>query len=308
MLEELKETVRRHTDRLGTDNGVLSTGLPGVSIVRAFRPSELTHSIYKPLACVILQGCKMVTAGNRTLHFASGDTLIVAAETPTVSQITQASPKQPYLALVVELDPATIGDLMKQVPAFPPQHRHTVQANPIDAEVLDTFWRMTRLLDRPASVPALLTAYTRELHYWLLLGKHGYAVSQYASDYGTSKGIGHVLKILKERFTEPLSMRELASAAGMSASSFHEQFREATSLTPLQFQKQLRLVEAKRLMLSGEANASGAAFQVGYESINQFTREYHRMFGASPARDNRQRQNLYPESANELQRHVSEAH
>ncbi len=302
-MEELRKAVWNYTDRLQNQSGVLTTGLPGISMVRASRPSELTHAIYKPLACVILQGGKMVTAGNRTLHFAEGDALIVAAETPTISQITQATLQRPYLAIIMELDSATIGDHSKQFqkPSF--YQPHTVQANPTETEVVDTFLRVVRLLERPEAVPALLSSYIRELHYWLLLGKHGYAVSQYASDFGTSRGIGRALAVLKEHYSEPLSMRELAATAGMSSSSFHEQFREATSLTPLQFQKQLRLIEAKRLMLAGEANASGAAFQVGYESVNQFTREYHRMFGVSPAKDNRRMHSSQQEDIERSCRH-----
>ena len=175
---ELLQAVKDHTAQLGSNGGVLTTALPAVSMVRACSPGELVHSIYKPLACLILQGCKMVTAGSRTLRFAGGDTLIVAAETPTISQITQATLAEPYLALIVELDAATLGDLSRGLTISLSEDRQTVQATATNVEVCDTFRRLVGLLDRPAAVSALYFAYLRELHYWLLTGKHGYSVSR----------------------------------------------------------------------------------------------------------------------------------
>ncbi len=281
----LLEAVQRHADGRKMKTGVTDTAIPGVFIVRAEEPSGLTHSIYKPLACLVLQGGKTVTMGSRAFHFASGDSLIVASETPTVSQITRASRQKPYLAIILELEASIVTELSPSMEGIANGERSIVQVDSTDAEVMDTVMRIVQLLQRPASASLLLPNYRRELHYWLLLGRHGFAVKRYAAPAENGIGIGRSLAILRSQFAEPLSIRDLASAAGMSSSAFYERFREATASTPLQFQKQLRLIEARRLMLAEGWNVSGAAFQVGYESVSQFTREYRRMFAAPPAKD-----------------------
>ncbi len=285
MKSRLLETVRRYAEHHKVTAGVTETALPGVSIVRAECPGGLVHAIYKPLVCLILQGGKRVTMGTRVLQFAAGDSLIVTADTPTSSQITHASCKEPYLAIVIELEPAIIAELDSGIAERPGADCSLLQFDSTDAEMADTAGRMVQLLERPAAVPMLMPFYRRELHYWLLLGRHGFLVKRYTVSGGKDQGIGHALAIIHKRFAEALSIRDLASAAGMSTTSFHYHFREATASTPLQFQKKLRLIEARRLMLSEGWNASSAAFEVGYESVNQFTREYGRVFGAPPARD-----------------------
>jgi AraC-like DNA-binding protein len=284
-MDALLEAIRRFTECREMKSGVTDTAIPGLSIVRSEGPSGLVHAIYRPLVCLILQGSKTVTMGQRTFQFTAANSLIVTAETPTVSQITQATRKKPYLAVVIELEPAIVTELGASSETGSGVDLSVIQADSTEVEVADTVLRMVKLLDRPSSVPMLLPAYMRELHYWLLLGRHGFVVKRYAVPGGSAQGIGRAVAILHRRFAEPLSIRALASAAGMSSSSFHQRFREATASTPLQFQKQLRLIEARRLMFSEGRNASSAAFAVGYESVNQFTREYGRAFGAPPAKD-----------------------
>lgn len=285
-MQDLLQAVHRYTKNHEMRTGVTETAMPGVSIVRSESPSGLVHAVFKPLVCLILQGGKKVMIGSKVFQFAGGDSLIVTANAPTISQITKASRERPYLAVVIELEPATVTELASSLEEEPSTaDPSVVQADCTHIEVEATISRMMHLLDRPLSLPTLLPAYMRELHYWLLLGKHGFALRRYAALSGNDQGIGRAVAILHKKFAEPLSIRKLASAAGMSSSSFHQHFREATASTPLQFQKQLRLIEAKRLMLSEGWNASNAAFEVGYESINQFTREYGRTFGAPPARD-----------------------
>ena len=284
-MRDLLQAVQRYTEHHEMRMGVTDTAMRGVSIVRSESPSGLVHAVYKPLVCLILQGGKKVMMGSKVLEFAGGDSLIVTADAPTISQITHASRERPYLAVVIELEPAIVTELASTLEEPSTADPSVVQADLTDSEVEATVSRMMHLLDRPSSLPTLLPAYMRELHYWLLLGRHGFALRRYAALNGNDQGVGRAVAILHKKFAEPLSIRDLASAAGMSSSSFHQHFREATASTPLQFQKQLRLIEAKRLMLSEGWNASNAAFEVGYESINQFTREYGRTFGAPPARD-----------------------
>nr|WP_255610625.1 AraC family transcriptional regulator [Lysobacter sp. ESA13C] len=261
------------------------TPIPGLAAIRATAPSGLLHEISRPLVCLVLQGSKQVTMGPQTFAFGAGDSLLIAADVPTVSQITQASAAAPYLSFVMELDAAVIANLATEMQAAPTAERFPVQIEPTDSEVADAALRLMRLLDRPASMPVLQTQLLRELHYWLLLGRHGAAIRRLGWPNSNAQRVARAVAVLRAEFAQPLPVERLASAAGMSPSSFYQHFREVTSLSPLQFQKQLRLIEARRLMLSEGVSASSAAFAVGYESVPQFTREYGRVFGLPPVRD-----------------------
>jgi len=265
-------------------SGVLQTVLPGVSIVRAVTPAGLEHAISRPLACLVLQGGKRVMMGKQSFDFAAGDSLLITSHVPTVSQITHATTGAPYYSIVFELDSAVILDLAAEIDFGPARIYSPLQIEPTSREVADVALRLVRLLDRRGSLAVLHAAYLRELQYWLLVGKHGASIRQIGM-FGGHQGIARAISTLREQFSGSLSIEGLAALAGMSVSSFHEHFRAVTALTPLQFQKQLRLIEAKRLMLSDDMNASSAAFEVGYESVQQFNREYGRMFGAPPMRD-----------------------
>ena len=208
----------------------------------------------------------------------AGDTLLITADVPTVSQVTQASLAAPYLALVLELDAALVAELVDG---------GVSPAGATDAEVADAALRLMRLLDRPAAVPVLHGQLLRELHYWLLCGRHGAAVSRLGMAHGYAQQVGRAIALVRSDFARPLPVAELAAVAAMSTSSFHHHFRQQTSLSPLQFQKRLRLIEARRLMRFQAASASSAAFAVGYQSVPQFTRDYGQLFGAPPVRDAR---------------------
>ncbi|MGF6229242.1 AraC-like DNA-binding protein [Inquilinus ginsengisoli] len=283
----LLDAVRRYAEAHAGATGAAPTPIPGLTIVRATAPSGLDYAISRPLACLVLQGGKHVAMGTRGFAFAAGDTLLIAADVPTVSQITRASIAAPYLSLVVELDPAVIVDLVSEMGAMPAADPAPVRIEPTDAEVADAALRLMRLLDRPASVPVLQAQLVRELHYWLLAGRHGAAIRRLGWPDGHSRRVARAVAVLRAEFARPLPVERLAAVAGMSPSSFHHHFRAVTSLSPLQFQKQLRLIEARRLMVAEGASAGSAAFAVGYESVSQFTREYGRMFGSPPVRDTR---------------------
>jgi AraC-like DNA-binding protein len=202
-----------------------------------------------------------------------------------VSQVTRASVAAPYLSLVFELDLAIVTELMVEMGAEHPVDAAPARVDPTDAEVADAALRLVRLLDRPAAVPVLQAQLVREMHYWLLAGKHGSAIRRLGWPEGHVQRIARAVAVLRKDFAKAVTVERLATAAGMSLSSFHHHFRAVTSLSPLQFQKQLRLIEARRLMMSDGASASSAAFAVGYESVSQFTREYGRMFGLPPVKD-----------------------
>lgn len=281
----LLEAIRRHAQVHADSNGIAATPIPGLTTVRATAPSGLVHAISRPLACLVLQGSKHVTMGMQAFDFAAGDSLLITADVPTVSQITHASAMAPYLSLVLELDAAVIAALAAQMNAFGGADHAPVRVQPTDAEVADVALRLMHLLDRPASVPVLQAQLVREMHYWLLAGRHGTAIRRLGWPDGHAQRIARAVAILRAEFMQPLPVERLAAAAGMSSSSFHQHFRSITSLSPLQFQKQLRLIEARRLMQAEGMGASGAAFSVGYESVSQFTREYGRLFGLPPVRD-----------------------
>jgi AraC-like DNA-binding protein len=281
----LLNAVRRYAEAHADTAGLAQTPIPGLTTVRATAPSGLVHAISRPLVCLVLQGSKHVTTGAQDFAFAAGDSLLITADVPTVNQITRASIAAPYLSLVLELDPAVIADLAVQMRAVLVADPSTVRIEPTDTEVTDAALRLMRLLDRPASVPVLHAQLVRELHYWLLTGRHGAAIQRLGWLDGHAQRVARAVAVLRAEFARPVPVERLAAVAGMSPSSFHQHFRAVTSLSPLQFQKQLRLIEARRLMLSEGVTASSAAFAVGYESVPQFTREYGRMFGLPPVRD-----------------------
>lgn len=293
----LLDAVRRHAETRSDPAGFAPSAIPGLGTVRATMPSGLLHDISRPLVCLVVQGGKQVTMGTRTFAFSAGDSLLITADVPTVSQITRASIAAPYYSLVLELDLAVIAELVLEMDAPRLADTAPVRVEPTDAEVADAAARLLHLLDRPASVPVLQAQLVREMHYWLLAGKLGAAIRRLGWPGGHAQRIARAVTLLRTDFAQPLPVERLADVAGMSPSSFHQHFREHTSLTPLQFQKQLRLIEARRLMLSEGASASHAAFTVGYESVSQFTREYRRLFGQPPVRDIRAARALAQQAA-----------
>ncbi|QGZ40378.1 AraC-like DNA-binding protein [Pseudoduganella flava] len=281
----LLEAVQRHAEAHADADGIARSAIPGLMCVRAHVPSDLQYAISKPLVCLVVQGAKNVTMGAQSFDFAAGDSLLIAADVPVVSQITRASLAAPYLSLVLELELPLIAELCLQVGGAPADSGAPVRVETTDTEVADAALRLLRLLDRPAAVPVLQAQLVRELHYWLLAGRHGAALRRLGWPNGPAQRIARAVALLRTEFARTLPVEQLADVAGMSPSSFHQHFRAVTSLSPLQFQKQLRLIEARRRMLAEGASVSTAAFAVGYESVPQFTREYGRMFGATPARD-----------------------
>ena len=284
----LLEAARRYAERHADANGVARTPIPGLTILRDTGPGVLQYAISRPLVALVLQGAKQVMLGSSSFDFGAGDSLLITADVPTASRITRATLGTPYIALVVELDLAVVADLVTEIGPAPFIAGTPVRVDPTEGDVADAALRLLRLLDRPASVPVLCDQLVRELHYWLLCGRHGGAIRALGIPDGHARRIASAVAIIRAEFARPLPVERLARAAGMSASAFHQHFREQTSLTPLQFQKQLRLIEARRLMLAEAAAIAGAAHAVGYESVSQFTREYRRLFGMPPGRDLRE--------------------
>lgn len=287
-MDKLKQAVRTYAASHANSDGLALTPVPGLRMMCVEAPRGDLHSIYRPLICLVLQGAKRLTVGREERVFSAGQSVIVGADMPVVGRIVQASASEPYLAIAIELEMTTLREVAAQlgsVRAPRPSVTRTLFAIDTDAAALDCAARLVHLLDRPEATPLLRPGIMRELHYWLLTGSHGEDLRALADPGSQATRLGAAIALLRLEYRSRISVDQLADAAAMSLTAFHKHFKHLTSLTPVQYQKRLRLIEARRLMLDEGFSASSAAFEVGYESISQFTREYRRMFQAPPKRD-----------------------
>lgn len=294
MTDNLLYSVRQYADFHADSNGVAATPISGLNIVRATSPGVLQYAISRPLIALVVQGNKRVLMGKESFHLSPGESMLITADVPTVSQVTRASAGAPYLSLVFDLDQAVIEQLVVGVSLVLGGEAPPLTIEPTDQDVAATALRLMRLLDSPTAITILQEQLIREMHYWLLVGRHGPAIRGLGVPGSKVQRISRAVAIIRAEYDQPLRVERLAEAAGMSPSSLHQHFKTHTSLSPLQFQKQLRLIEARRRMLNEGASASDAAYSVGYESVPQFTREYGRMFGTPPGRDIRQAKTRMP--------------
>lgn len=287
-MDSLKQAVRAYASRHANRDGLASTPVPGLRMMCVETPPGDLHSVYRPSVCLVLQGAKHMTVGREQQVFSAGQTVIVSADMPVVGRIVQASRREPYLAIAVKLERPLLRELAAQMGGTSrqcPSRMQTLFAEDTEAAVVDCVSRLMRLLDRPEATPVLRPGIMRELHYWLLSGPHGDALRSVADPDSHASRLAAAVEILRSEYRSRVSVERLAAAAAMSLTAFHKHFKHMTSLTPGQYQKRLRLVEARRLMLDEGFSASRAAFEVGYESVSQFTREYGRLFQAPPKRD-----------------------
>jgi hypothetical protein len=229
MNRSLLAAVSRFAEANSDADGLGQTPVAGLTTVRATAPSGLLHAVSHPLICLVLQGSKEVATATQVLAFGAGDSLLITADVPVVSQITEASAGEPYLSLVLKLEPAVISDLAVEMEAAPAGQGAPVRVEPTDAEVADAAWRLMKLLERPDSLPVLHAPLVRELHYWLLAGHHGPAIRRLGGPEGHTHRIAHAVRMLRAEFAQPLRVDRLAAAAGMSASSFYQHFRAGAS-------------------------------------------------------------------------------
>jgi AraC-like DNA-binding protein len=283
-IKSLAESIARCTQNGDQD----PTRVPGLSI---FQRENLTGPFsfrYEPSICLAVQGAKSVIIGDESYVYDAHHYLITSVHLPTTVQVLEATPEKPFLGLMLKLDLREISQLMvdSNLPQPRPQQSSRGMATgEITLPLIRTFQRLIELLDEEQDIPILASVIQREIMYRLLVGDQGERLRQIVSAGSKSQQIARVIEWLQSNFTLPLRVEELAEQANMSTTSFHNHFRSITALSPLQFQKQLRLQEAKRLMLADHMDAANAAFLVGYESPSQFSREYNRLFGAPPVRD-----------------------
>jgi AraC-like DNA-binding protein len=287
MSNTLADIVKRHTDAQPAQSPV-ETPVPGLTFLRSDHRKHPSHLIFKPALCVVVQGAKWTTFGGQRFDYKAGQALVVSVETPALSRVVKASPSEPYLGIIVEFDLTVMREVMESIDA-PPRPissvQHGIFVTHFQGSMADCVLRLVRLIDTPQAIPMIAPMIMRELCYWLLTGPHGSEVAGLVLANGHAERVIRAIHALREQFSEPVRIEDLAAIAQLSPSAFHRQFKALTSMTPLQYQKQLRLLEARHLMVSGAANAESAAYQVGYESPTQFSREYARMFGAPPRRD-----------------------
>jgi AraC-like DNA-binding protein len=279
------ELVRLLLRRAACD-GTTATALPFLSLLRAARPSDLRHGVIEPSFCLIVQGGKQLQVGAQTYEYGAFSYVTSAIEFPTSGRITAASTARPYLAVRVSFNAGDIAAVIVEakidLTRRPSQLRPAVFVGRVDPPLLACVVKMLAILDEPDPAQFLGEGVRRELIYRLLRSEHGPLICR--SVKPANLGIGRAIEWLRRHFDEPIDIVALAKTSRMSVSSLRHEFKAATAMAPLQFQKQLRLQEARRLMLSGDLDAGTAAYRVGYESQSQFTREYRRLFGAPPIR------------------------
>lgn len=263
------------------------TPIRGLALHRWETPTEQTSYMLAPSICLIGQGRKRLILGEETFVYDAHRFLITSVELPVITQIIEASSDKPYLGLTMDIDLKVIAQLMlgSDMPGGPSKDRLGVAVGKVSPPLLDAFQRLLDLLAHPQDIPALAPLVQQEIFYRLLVGEQGPRLRLIASAGNHGYQIARAIDWLKNNFDKPLRVDDLATKAGLSTSAFHSHFRSVTAMSPLQFQKRMRLNEARRLMLMEHVDASTAAFKVGYESPSQFSREYSRLFGDSPMRD-----------------------
>jgi AraC-like DNA-binding protein len=286
MLDPREELVERIGRAMRADG--VAQPHQGLYLARASSPLGLVHGVFEPSLCVIAQGSKEVLLGESRYRYDPFHYLLTTIDLPYAGQILEASKERPYLSLRLELAPTLVSSVMVEAGHAQPRDQASVRAisvSPLDGNLLDAVVRLTRLLDVPAEVPVLRPLITREIIYRLLMGKQGARLRHLAILGGYTPHIARAVQRLRQDFDQPLRIEEVARDLGMSVSGFHHHFKAVTALSPLQFQKRLRLQEARRLMLGEDLDAASAAFRVGYNDASHFNREYKSHFGVPPMRD-----------------------
>jgi AraC-like DNA-binding protein len=283
-LDVLAKSITRWTDTVGLN----ATAISALALSRREAPTEPISHMYEPSICLVAQGAKRVLLGEDTYVYDVRHFLITSVDLPTVVQVIKASREKPCLSLLLRLDRREISQLLVDSNLPPPrahQSSRGMATGEVTLPLLGAFQRLIDLLAEPKDIPILAPVIQREILYRLLVGDQGTRLRQIASAGSQSQQIARAIDWLKGNFTHPLRIDDLASQVNMSPSTFHHHFRTVTAMSPLQYQKWLRLNEARRLMLTENTDAATAAFNVGYESPSQFSREYSRLFGAPPLRD-----------------------
>lgn len=283
-LISLRQSIARWTDGKGRGN----TSVPGLSLFKRYEPTEPVGGMYEPGICIIAQGEKRVLLGNETYVYDSDYYLITAGHLPTITEVTSASQDKPYLGLRLKFNLHELSQMAANSCLPPPRAQQPprgIAIGEVTVPLLFCFQRLLDLLEEEEDIPILAPVIVREITYRLLTGDQGKRLREISAVFSNRSQIAKVIDWLKDNYTKPMRIEELAKQANMSLSTFHHHFKSLTAMSPLQFQKKLRLNEARRLMIAEPIDAATASFLVGYESPTQFNREYSRLFGTPPLRD-----------------------
>ena len=281
-----REEIIERIGRTVTEDGAKEV-FPGFFLARSSRPSESLNTVYEPAFCFIAQGRKRALLGEEVFRYDPGHYLLFTVDLPLIFQIEKATHEEPYLGLRLDLDPSLVASVLVEANIKINKGDASAKAmdvHSIDANLLDAVVRLVRLTDEPGSSNVLAPLIVKEIIYRLLDGGQGARLGHLLPSGDTqriSRAIGH----LREHFDEPLKIDDIARKLGMSVSGFHHHFKSVTAMSPLQFQKQIRLQEARRLMLGEDLDAASAGFRVGYEDPSYFSRDYKKLFGSPPQRD-----------------------
>jgi AraC-like DNA-binding protein len=281
---ELGELCRKYSN----GDGMHRSAVAALHCIQLSQVQMQLPSVYQPSICVIVQGAKQVLLEEEIYRYAPPQFLAVSVDLPLVGQVIEASADKPYLCLAIELDARTMADLIAQSGDASWGRGETARGlfvGEMDAGMQDAVLRLARLLEAPRDIPVLAPLALREFHYRLLSSPYGRAIAQMAIAGSNTHKIGQIIRRIKTKIAEPIRVEELAAMANMSPSSFHQHFKAVTAMSPVQYQKRLRLTEARQILLAERTDAQSAAYRVGYQSVSQFSREYSRMFGAPPVRD-----------------------
>ena len=280
-LNEL-QTLAAHAQNRRTD-----TGIPRVAMVQGAVPAHELAAVYDPMVNLILQGSKSMTVGGQTLHYDPATYFVMSIELPAAGTVKSCSTGAPYLAVSLTLAPHLLAGLISELPASARQddRETSFSVAAVTPELLDAWVRMLRLMRTPADIPALAPAYEREILYRVLQGPMGWMLRDIATPDSSLARIKRVIQRIRQEYSRPLRMQALADDAAMSVSAFHRHFKAVTALSPLQYQKQIRLLQARAMLIAEGGNVTSVAHEVGYESPTQFSREYARAFGMPPAKD-----------------------
>ncbi|MCH9692146.1 MAG: AraC family transcriptional regulator [Gammaproteobacteria bacterium] len=293
-LEPLQQKLIQTLLRQVPEQGLMHTALDGLALIRCNKPSTCTSSVYAPSLYFNIQGSKTLTLGDKALTYEPLSYATTPVHLPLLGRIDQASASNPFLGIKLAIDPQEVANLVLELGDKAPKLKTGHSCNEvscglsianIDSDMLDAVTRLVKLLENPQNIPILAPLVRREIIYRSLMSEVGVRLRKFSIADSQANRVCRIIEVLKDRFSEPLRISELAHQANMSESSLYQSFKQITRVSPLQFQKKLRLHEARRLMLSEGLEASAASYRVGYESPSHFSREYSRMFGLPPRAD-----------------------
>lgn len=298
-LEELRHLAQKHAGGPRRD-----TAIPRLSISQAGATTQATPGVYAPRICLILQGATCILIGDQALHYDEASYFVSTIDVPASGAVYYPGADRSFLSITLTFDPGVISDVLismgDDAPGIPTQPSCGFGIAPVTTDLLDAWLRLLRLTERPGDIAVLAPLIEREIIYRLLLGPRGCTLRQIATGGSRLAQVRKAIGWIRDNIAEPFQIEDLAARAGMSASAFHRHFKAITAMSPIQYQKQLRLHVARRRLIEEGGDVAHIAFSVGYESATQFSREYARMFGASPAKDGARLRRLDAESSGVL--------